>query len=219
MPQETLQVISLPGTEVVTLDDAKAWCRIEIDDDDDLVQGLIVAAREWCETYLKRSFVPRQYLFTIDYFPNRLVFFPSTIVWENYFMNSRLYPYAQAQIIFLPKPPLVSVDEVQYYDTEGNLQSLDPTAYLWNKGTPARLAPQPGTMWPSTQDRINGVQITYTAGVDMANTPFVPWAVQVAVKELVATWYRNREGAAGNLTEIPFGVKSLLNTQSVGFYA
>lgn len=48
-----------PVTEPVILQEAKDWCRIDINDDDVIVTLLIKAARKVCERYANLSFVPR----------------------------------------------------------------------------------------------------------------------------------------------------------------
>jgi uncharacterized phiE125 gp8 family phage protein len=45
--------------EPVTLDEAKLWCKIDLDDDDDLITALITAARQMCEKYTGVSFITR----------------------------------------------------------------------------------------------------------------------------------------------------------------
>jgi len=47
-------------TEPVTLDEAKNWCRIDVTDDDTLIEDIIIpAAREVCENYANLSFIAR----------------------------------------------------------------------------------------------------------------------------------------------------------------
>lgn len=46
-------------TEPVTLDEAKAWCRIDVSDDDDIITELITGARIICEQYSNISFIER----------------------------------------------------------------------------------------------------------------------------------------------------------------
>ncbi len=46
-------------TEPVLLEEAKAWCRIDVDDDDNIIEELITAARIICEQYTNISFIPR----------------------------------------------------------------------------------------------------------------------------------------------------------------
>lgn len=47
-------------TEPVTGEEAKLFCKIDISDDNDLIEELITAAREMCEKYTGISFVKRE---------------------------------------------------------------------------------------------------------------------------------------------------------------
>jgi hypothetical protein len=47
------------GSEPVTLQEAKDWCRIDVPDDDTLITSLIKAARIICEQYSGLSFVTK----------------------------------------------------------------------------------------------------------------------------------------------------------------
>lgn len=51
---------SLEPTEPVTLAEAKNFCKIDVDDDDVLLQALITAARQLCEAYSNIGFINRQ---------------------------------------------------------------------------------------------------------------------------------------------------------------
>lgn len=62
---ETVDITFVSGggdvevTEPVTLAEAKAWLKVEVDDDDDIIQALITAARITCEGFISCSFVQR----------------------------------------------------------------------------------------------------------------------------------------------------------------
>lgn len=47
------------GSEPVTKAEAKSWCRIDVSDDDSLIETLITAARIMCEQYTNISFITR----------------------------------------------------------------------------------------------------------------------------------------------------------------
>src|ERR1044072_3202563 len=47
-------------TEPITLQEAKNWLKIEVSDDDSLIEALIIAARQACEGYTALSFVERE---------------------------------------------------------------------------------------------------------------------------------------------------------------
>ncbi|NBX73427.1 MAG: phage gp6-like head-tail connector protein [Alphaproteobacteria bacterium] len=65
----SLKRLTEPATEPVTLAEAKAHCRVDIDADDALIQGYIRAARELCEDYVERTFVTQQLQMKLDQWP------------------------------------------------------------------------------------------------------------------------------------------------------
>jgi uncharacterized phiE125 gp8 family phage protein len=216
--QETLTVITPPALPLVSLAEAKAHLVVEIPDDDALITSLVAAATRAVESRLKMALVSRSYAWTLDYFPNRIVLANGLVVANNW-LNSRLYPWAQAQVLFPPKPPLISVESITYYDQSGTVQTLDPSQYYAVPGTPGRIAPSPGLQWPATQDRIGGITIAFTAGFGTLPAS-VPDQIPAAIKLLVGNLYRNRESLVdGVVTEIPKTVDYLLNSASFGFYA
>ena len=50
----------------ISVDEAKQWLRIDTDDDDTLIQGLIVAAQSAAEAYTGRTIVPTTAEFSFD---------------------------------------------------------------------------------------------------------------------------------------------------------
>ena len=177
-----LQVVVPRTAPVVTLAEMKLHLRVEDDvtEDDDLIEGMVEAASDYAEMYARRTIITTQYLMTFDDFP-------------------------AAQWFHLPRSPLISLDSIQYYDTDGVLQTLAAS-------TPARIAEAPEESWPETQtDRIEAVQVTFTAGEAEARK-----TMKVAVKLLAAHWYENREAVTGvTLKDVPKTVDMLLDGERV----
>ena len=65
----SLKRLTEPAVEPVTLAEAKKHLRVEHDADDALITASIVAAREWCETYLDATLIHTQWQMTLDFFP------------------------------------------------------------------------------------------------------------------------------------------------------
>lgn len=84
--------------------------------------------------------------------------------------------------MILPKPPLVSVTRVSFYDPGGVLRVLDPQDYFVDvDAEPAVLTPAPGRMWPQTIDRKNAVEVQYVCGYGPTEAS-VPQTVKQYVK-------------------------------------
>lgn len=121
--------------------------------------------------------------------------------------------------IYLPRNPVLTVDEVTYVDVNGDEQTLDENAYQLRLATmPAVVAPTRLTFWPITDPwTISCVNITFTAGyavplvdpetVDLwfddseteviaANQAIVPKTYKRAVKFLTNYYWFNRESDA-----------------------
>lgn len=214
-----LELATPPAGEPVTLDEAKAQCRVEIADDDALISSLIVAARRACENEVRRSFVTQTWDLTLDRFPWRVVggvldpwAFPSDRAW----LDRIALPGSGA--LYLPRPKLQSVDAITYLDAVGVTQTLDPSAYRVVAGTPGLVEPAYGTTWPAIRPASGAVTIRFTAGYGDAAA--VPEPVKLAIKMLVAHWYENREPViVGTISaELPFAVKALLATEDWGSY-
>lgn len=156
---------------------AKLWARIDSDDtaQDTMIDLLIAAMTDYAENITGRSFVQRSYELLLDTFPS----------WE----------------IRLPRPPLLTIDSVKYYDTENVLQTLATSIYesdIYRE--PARLRPVLGDVWPAVYNRMNAVQIAYTAGYapgspddEAGYREAVPDTLKLWLSARIATLYDNRD--------------------------
>lgn len=176
-----IQVITPPSVYPVTLEQMKLHLRVDDEGspdthpDDDLIEAQIGAATEWCEDYLDYAIVEQQLKLFIDYFPS-------------------------TRYLTLPRSKLISIDLVQYYDTNGDLQTWDSANYSADTAsTEGRLLLLPTSEWPETQERIQAVQVTYTAGYPSDdNSPAdyrvnIPKRVVAAIKLLVSDLYESRQ--------------------------
>lgn len=164
----TLQ--TAPAAETVSRAEVKAHARITIDDDDDLIDVYLPAARRYVERLLRQSFVNTTWLYTADAFPR-----------------------GRGEIL-LDRAPLSSISSVKYYDEDGTLQTWAASNYQADTNSmPGRIAPAYGVTWPTTRgETLNAVQITFVAGHGAAASD-VPAEIKVLIKQLVALMYRERE--------------------------
>jgi hypothetical protein len=221
-----------PTAEPITLVQAKNFLRVQITDDDDLISGLITAAREMVEHFCNRSFVPKTYCMVLDCFPyytdsvmSQLAYPPSYYALPMY--STTLWNYSQ--MIKLWMPPVAEVLGIDYTASDGTNKTLeqDTNFLLDSVSEPARVFPLPGQMWPSCLYCPNAVRIRYRAGYgDLTDVDISPIAGEISVGaagqpipkraltamyQLMNNWYENREAAApGSMNEIPNHVKMLL---------
>jgi len=194
MPQRN-KLITPPSVEPVSTDKAKQHARIEYPDDDDLVAGLITAARLVCEKELHRAFVHQTWETYLDHWP-WASFYPGAMYFgSSYIPQTMSYPYTPLAMIQIDNPNLVSVESITYIDTSGDIQTLDPTAYLVEAGAPGRIHPAYGQTWPSVRCIPGAITVRYLSGYGPAATD-VPECIQTAIKMMVADLYENREMTA-----------------------
>jgi uncharacterized phiE125 gp8 family phage protein len=204
-----------PAYEPITLVEAKAHLRVTFTDDDTLIGDMIGDAREKLENDTWRQYMPATWRLTLDCFPGAEFYRQASI---GYGRGVRDYERVfDRDVIRVPRPPLASLVSIQYLDTAGTLQTLDPSAYVVDgDDEPARIAPSNGNCWPVTLDQIGAVTISYTAGYSLAaaiqsdQQAAVPKMAKRAIKLLLGHWYEHREiFASGRLMELPQVYESL----------
>jgi uncharacterized phiE125 gp8 family phage protein len=216
-------IVVANGSEVLDVETVKNWLRVTTATDDDLITGLITAARETCEAFTGRSIVTKTYRQSMDAPP----YFIDTMTSQNAMPPSyyALPPYSTtlwnySMQIKLYAPPLISVESIQYTDPNGNTQTVDPSLYnVDSDSEPARIFPVPGSFWPPVQYIPNAFRVTYVAGYDTdpsSTVVPVPSGLKAAMQMLISNWYENRDAASqGTFGEIPNHVKMLLWTHRV----
>jgi uncharacterized phiE125 gp8 family phage protein len=131
-----------PVSEPITLALAKAQCRVEGADEDDLIGGYVAAARSHVEAYCNSALVSRTVTVKCDAFCD----------FERF-----------------PLGPLASVSSVAYIDTDGAIQTLDAAVYeVRNDGLDAAIVLKYDQSWPSIR---NGSRITVTGVLGYADIP------------------------------------------------
>lgn len=181
-----LSIVTPPPLDPVSLAEAKAHCRVENVEDDALMAGYILAAREHVEVYTRRALIQQTFILTID----------------------EQWP----EIIVLPRPPLMSVVSVSYVDTAGSTQVLASNLYQVSAGgIEGRIAPAYGQAWPSVRRQLDTIAVRFTCGYG-ANPGDVPNPLRQAILLLIGHWYENRETVVlGTIaTELPLTVEALL---------
>lgn len=222
-----IKIIVQPAVEPVTLAEAKLHLRVDIDDDDTLINMLIGAARIAAENICRRAFVTQQWTLYLDAFPRQNFYgvLPGYAPLDQY-IPSVLQAQRGYAIRFrggkieLPFPSLQSVQSVKYLDITGTSVTLDPSLYtVDNASEPGVLTPAPLQFWPDTQNIMNAVQISYTAGYGDASQ--VPAGIKSWILLRVGALYENREEVAVGqrivVLELPF-VASLLDPYQIASF-
>jgi uncharacterized phiE125 gp8 family phage protein len=204
----SVQLITAPAIEPVTLDEARAHLRVDFLDDDSLIVALISAARLHAEMLTGRSFITTRWKSVLDSFPG-----PSLMGVP--FGASFTLPL---HAILLHKCPVASIVSIQYLDMAGTLQTMPSSDYTADLACePARITPVFGKIWPISLPQIGAVQITFDAGYgETADT--VPAGIRHWIKLRLGSLYEHREEVAlmsrGKIEPLPF-VDGLLDPYRV----
>lgn len=188
----SLSRVANPVVEPVSVRDFKLQCRIDTEDEDDLLVVLLGAAREWAEAYTCRTFIHTQWQMKLDAFPPE---------------------------IRLPRPPMAvatgftDVSVVYTPSTSGSTATLATADYRVDRlSQPGTLRPNYGQSWPAYLTDENSVTVTWWAGYG-ADVVKVPRAAQVGIMMIAAHLWKYREQSTTDaLKEVPMGAKAMLDT-------
>jgi uncharacterized phiE125 gp8 family phage protein len=179
-----------PTSEPIDLNTAKAHLRITWDYDDAYIAtNIIPAARQRCEIYSGLSFFTQTRALKLDKFP------------------------ADGSAVELPYGPVQSISSISYVDGDGATQTWSSSEYVVDSSSDlARVQPGSAYDYPSTDERLNAVTITYVCGNTLANIPAI---IKQAVLLECSNLYENR----GESSDLSTAAKALLDQVKVYWYA
>lgn len=180
-----------PG--LITLEQAKAQCDVDFDDDDDLIADFIAEASDLVQAMTARRYLPSVWEWELEAWHDPMVLpIAPCFQWDQ-----------------------VTVNSITFGDLLGNTETLD-TAVYWVRpaGQTVKIVKRWFVIWPWLGDAPERVIINF--GVNqpipfVAPAPPVPARVQRAVRLLVSHYYQNRDAVVGvdardSSTELPLGV-------------
>lgn len=160
-----------PTAEPVTLEEVKWHLRIDTDDNDFILEGMIKAAREHIEAILNRGIISQTWCMYLEDWPD------------------------DSDFIEIPYPPLQSITSIIYTDYDGTATTWVAATYYHadTNSEPGRVILRYGADWPAaTLSPLNPIAITYVAGYSDLDS--VPQSIKQAILLDVADLYENREG-------------------------
>jgi hypothetical protein len=160
-----------PAAEPISLARAKNYLRLDLSftTDDDLITGMISAAREHAERITGKALAQRTWRQVLDSMPyytdtiqSQLAYPPSYYSLPRY--SSTLWNYSQMIKLFYP--PVINVQGIRFIDGNGEPQTLQQDVdFVLDRNTyPARIFPIPGQFWPPNYYTPNSCEIDFTAG-------------------------------------------------------
>ena len=186
----SLKVDTAATTPVFTTAEAKAFLKVDVSDDDTIIDNLVAAATESCQIYTNQYFI-------------------DTVVTQ--------YSDNWKEFYSLYKSPVDSITHVKYYDSDNVLQTLDSDLYILDDSSqPARIGLEINGTLPSLADRINAVEVKYPVGYGTASTD-VPEGIRTAIILTVGNWYENRQTVitGRTATELPLSSQYLLDQYKI----
>ena len=190
MSIRSLKVDTAAVNPLFTTAEAKSHLKVDVSDDDTLIDNLILAATQSCEIFTNRYFI-------------------DTVVTQ--------YADDWNGINNLYKSPVSSITHIKYYDSDDSQQTLASSNYiLGHYSQPARIGVAVGGTLPNLSDRINAVEVKYTVGYGSASTD-VPEGIKQAVLLCIGNWYQNRPSVVtGTISsELPLSSQYLLEQYKV----
>lgn len=159
-------LLSGPSVEPVTLDDAKAFLKVETADDDDVIAALIAGARVHVEAQTRRALINQSWRLVRDAWPD------------------------DGRVPILPVP-LRQLTAARVYRLDGTTVSIDPAGFIAETAAaPAVLSFANGAP-PAPGRVVAGIELDIIAGYGDAASD-VPADLRQSIRLLVAHWYENR---------------------------
>lgn len=174
-----------PAIEPVTIEEARAQCRVDDDFEDAMISVYMKAARSRVETFLRRSLIERTLTYRLS---------------------------CLSDPIRLRQGPVSEVLSVNYTGRDNQSHVLPADQYkLVRDREPPAIVERYGVVWPLTLDEPDVVAVDYVAGYgDEADD--IPADIRVAILLLIGHLYENREDVitGTTATELPIASRDLL---------
>jgi uncharacterized phiE125 gp8 family phage protein len=175
-------LLTAPAAEPLSLDEARAFLRVEHHDDDETIAALVAGARLHVEAQTRRALITQSWRLVLDAWPD------------------------DGRIAVRPAP-LRALTAARVYDADGNSAPVDTQGFILDFGASALAfmawaLPQPGRS-------AAGIELDVNVGYgDSARD--VPEPLRQAVRLLVAHWYENRGLVGREVNVLPSTVAALL---------
>lgn len=171
------KVITAPTYEPISVADVAEYLRVDdLAADQDLLESLITAAREYLEQHLNRPLATQ----TLE---EALTGWKDPIVLDS---------------------SLQSVTSIKYIDVNGAEQTLASNQYLVDTyAEPAQITPAYNVTYPELYDVPNNVKVRYVAGYTSGGSPDtnpLPKPIRFAMMLVIGDLYANREAAVTGTT-------------------
>lgn len=188
------KLVTAPLMEPVSVEEMKAYARVDSGAEDAVLESLIRAARLWCEAYTRRVFMRQSWELT-------------------------LFEPPAGRVIELPKAPLAEVLSMHFEYDDGQ-SDLWPVSHVvvHDRALPGRIVLKEEASWPFIGSCEASLRITYAAGYGYAPQD-VPETIRLAIKQMALHWYENRDLSAEGamIGRLPLMAEALLAEHRVPY--
>jgi len=190
-----IQLITKGTDLLVTLDEAKSHLRIDGTYDDTKVTSLIKIAQDHAERYTSRAINLSDYKYI------------ETRDSNDY---DRVYNKFNVDKRSLRVGKITELTSIKTFDTEGTETAETLSEYqLENYDQYSDIIQKDGSAFPTGSRTYAPLEIEFKAGYTAST---LPDQIKLAILELVALWYENREGMTdGSVKEVPHNITIFLD--------
>jgi uncharacterized phiE125 gp8 family phage protein len=172
-----------PAVEPVSIAEAKAWLRVDIDAEDALISTLVTSARLVLEAYTRLLFIEQSWRILYDSWPD-------------------------GRQICIPLAPFLSLDGLTLYDSAGDPVAVQTSDYILDPAPQgARILFKSAP--PPPERAAAGIELRVKAGFGPAPAD-IPAPLRQALMMLVARWFENRGDVAIDAAALPDGIAPLV---------
>lgn len=198
----SLQIVTQPTAEPVTLAEVKARLRLSSAADDAMITAHITAAREFAEKVTRRSLAYKSYAYFMDRFP---------------------YPHEPIRV---PVPPLIKVTAIKYLDNLLVQQVWSAVEYFVGAmQSPGLIIPAPTFTYPCAGLAPGAVEIDFNAGYGYAGAvgppiippgPVCPEHLKEGIRQLAVHIYEHPQAVTSEgLKEAPLALMAFFGANKV----
>ncbi len=188
-----LSLTTAPAKQPVTMDEIRAYLRLETDDidEDPVIAALVVASTDHAEIYLGRALITQTFLWSMDRWPVKAGH-RGDQWWDGVRTGSMDSLYNAERSIDVPRPPLQSVTSITTYD-DADVSSVFAASkyYVDTAGQPGRIVLRNSAETPAPTRVANGIETVYIAGYgdDYAD---VPESIRQGILRMATHLYEHR---------------------------
>jgi hypothetical protein len=160
MARRSVTITTPPASDPVTLDEAKAFAKVDGTDEDALITSLITAAATFAEQYLRRSLVSQTLKLTLDMGMSAAY---RALPEGTFEIPLSAFYGGLPDVIELTRGPVQSVSSVVTYDTSNAPATFSTDNYRVDTAG-GRVHLNETATWPSPLRQFAAAEITYVAG-------------------------------------------------------